>query len=71
MEQGRLVESGDIEYAFVARKQGTIEPCKAQSIDTVTSQVSSDPLIRQSSKELIEHLEASVGYRAGEWSSLR
>jgi ATP-binding cassette subfamily C protein len=36
MEQGRLVESGNID-TLVARKQGRfIELCKAQSIDTVT-----------------------------------
>ena len=36
LEQGRLVESGDID-TLVARKQGRfLELCKAQSIDTVT-----------------------------------
>jgi len=36
LEQGRLVESGDID-TLIARKQGRfIELCKAQSIDTVT-----------------------------------
>ena len=36
LEQGRLVESGDID-SLIARKQGRfLELCKAQSIDTVT-----------------------------------
>ena len=36
MEQGRLVESGDID-TLVAKEQGRfLELCKAQSIDTVT-----------------------------------
>ena len=36
LEQGRLVEAGDID-ALVARKQGRfVELCKAQSIDTLT-----------------------------------
>jgi ATP-binding cassette subfamily C protein len=36
LEQGRLVESGDID-TLVARKHGRfLELCKAQSIDTVT-----------------------------------
>ena len=36
LEQGRLVESGDID-TLIARKQGRfLELCKAQSIDTVT-----------------------------------
>ena len=36
LEQGRLVEAGDI-YTLIGRKQGRfLELCKAQSIDTVT-----------------------------------